>query len=42
MPIDHAYACHLRGDTSASLYFRRKRSSATWTRELAGFVESLV
>src|SRR5687768_16353300 len=43
LPLDQAYACHLRGSNAVALYFRRKGSSkrSIWKDELASFVDSI-
>jgi hypothetical protein len=42
LPLEESYACHLRGQESPSLYFRRvNRSRTLWEQELAEFVQSL-
>jgi hypothetical protein len=42
LPLAESYACHVRGDESRGLYFRRlNRSRKLWEKELAHFIQSL-
>lgn len=42
LPLGEAYSCHVKGDETKDLYFRRvNRSKDLWTSELKAFVQSL-
>lgn len=42
LPLEEAHGCHVRGDETKDLYFRRvNRSKELWTNELQVFVRSL-
>jgi hypothetical protein len=42
LSLEECYGCHVRGQESIGLYFRRvRRSSRIWKQELMDFVEAL-